>query len=111
MTETEIVHVDLADRSYDIVIGDGVLARAGALIRDIVGGDACIIILKPAGDAAKNHCGDAQPVGLVAARFLTAMVCLGEGVYRLSGVPRMHERPQKDLILSLRALGYRVDPS
>ena len=46
-----------------------------------------------------------------AARFLTAMVCLGDGVYRLSGVPRMHERPQKDLILSLRALGYRVDPS
>ena len=33
-----------------------------------------------------------------AARFLTAMVCLGDGVYRLSGVPRMHERPQKELI-------------
>ena len=44
MTETEIVHVDLADRSYDIVIGDGVLARAGALIRDIVGGDGVIIV-------------------------------------------------------------------
>ena len=25
-----------------------------------------------------------------AARFLAAMVCLGEGVYRLHGVPRMH---------------------
>lgn len=23
------------------------------------------------------------------------MVCLGNGVYRISGVPRMHERPQK----------------
>lgn len=46
-----------------------------------------------------------------AARFLTAMVCLGEVgfVYRLSGVPRMHERPQKELIRALRALGYRVD--
>ena len=44
MTETEIVHVDLADRSYDIVIGDGVLARAGALISDIVGGDGVIIV-------------------------------------------------------------------
>src|SRR6185369_16275764 len=32
-----------------------------------------------------------------AARFLTAMVCLGEGVYRLHGVPRMHERPQAAL--------------
>ena len=46
-----------------------------------------------------------------AARFLTAMVCLGsEGqVFRLSGVPRMHERPQKELIRALRALGYRVE--
>jgi 3-phosphoshikimate 1-carboxyvinyltransferase len=44
-----------------------------------------------------------------AARFLTAMVCLGGGVYRLSGVPRMHERPQKELIRALRALGYRID--
>merc|ERR1719502_409150 len=26
-----------------------------------------------------------------AARFLLAMVCLGSGCYRLSGVPRMHE--------------------
>mmetsp|Transcript_70801 Transcript_70801/g.122592 ORF Transcript_70801/g.122592 Transcript_70801/m.122592 type:complete len:483 (-) Transcript_70801:63-1511(-) len=44
-----------------------------------------------------------------AARFLSAMVCLGEGVYRLSGVPRMHERPQMELIRALRALGYRID--
>ena len=44
-----------------------------------------------------------------AARFLTAMVCLGNGVYRLSGVPRMHERPQRELIRALRVLGYRID--
>lgn len=44
-----------------------------------------------------------------AARFLTAMVCLGRGVCRLVGVPRMHERPQQELIRALRALGYRVD--
>jgi len=44
-----------------------------------------------------------------AARFLSAMVCLGSGVYRISGVPRMHERPQKELIEALRKLGYRVD--
>ena len=44
-----------------------------------------------------------------AARFLTAMVCLGSGVYRLSGVERMHERPQKELIRALRALGYRIE--
>ncbi len=44
-----------------------------------------------------------------AARFLTAMVCLGNGAYRLSGVPRMHERPQAALFKALRELGCRVD--
>jgi 3-phosphoshikimate 1-carboxyvinyltransferase len=44
-----------------------------------------------------------------AARFLAAMLCLGEGVYRLHGVPRMHERPQAALFQALRQLGYRID--
>ncbi|KAB2669890.1 MAG: hypothetical protein DVB31_05360 [Verrucomicrobia bacterium] len=44
-----------------------------------------------------------------AARFLATFVCLGHGVYRLEGVPRMHERPQAELFASLRELGYRVD--
>src|SRR6202451_3099323 len=44
-----------------------------------------------------------------AARFLSAFVCLGDGVYRLSGVPRMHERPQAALFQALRELGYRIE--
>jgi len=44
-----------------------------------------------------------------AARFLTAFVCLGNGIYRLHGVPRMHERPQAALFQALRELGYRVE--
>jgi len=60
-----------------------------------------------------------------AARFLAAFVCLGKGFYRLRGVSRMHERPQKGLFeairapstlleklfspFSLRTLGYSVD--
>jgi len=44
-----------------------------------------------------------------AARFLAAFVCLGKGVYRLHGSPRMHERPQAGLFRALRQLGYRVD--
>jgi 3-phosphoshikimate 1-carboxyvinyltransferase len=44
-----------------------------------------------------------------AARFLAAMVCLGHGVYRLDGTPRMRERPQAGLFNALRALGYRID--
>lgn len=57
----------------------------------------------------------AQPLELfvgnagTAARFLTALVCLGEGAYRLHGVPRMHERPQAALFAALRELGYRVE--
>jgi 3-phosphoshikimate 1-carboxyvinyltransferase len=44
-----------------------------------------------------------------AARFLTAFVCLGKGVYKLHGVPRMNERPKKALFQALRELGYRVE--
>jgi 3-phosphoshikimate 1-carboxyvinyltransferase len=44
-----------------------------------------------------------------AARFLAPLVCLGRGVYRLSGVARMHERPQAALFSALRQLGYRID--
>ncbi|HUR44582.1 MAG TPA: 3-phosphoshikimate 1-carboxyvinyltransferase [Candidatus Saccharimonadales bacterium] len=44
-----------------------------------------------------------------AARFLSAMVCLGEGVYRLTGIPRMHQRPQAALFRALRVLGYRIE--
>jgi 3-phosphoshikimate 1-carboxyvinyltransferase len=44
-----------------------------------------------------------------AASFLAAMVCLGNGVYRLHGVPRMHERPQAALFAALRELGYPVE--
>lgn len=50
-------------------------------------------------------------VGLAgtAARFLSAMLCLGDGMYRIHGVPRMHERPQGALFAALRQLGYTVE--
>jgi 3-phosphoshikimate 1-carboxyvinyltransferase len=41
-------------------------------------------------------------------RFLTALVCLGHGRYRLDGVARMRERPIEDLLSALRQLGARV---
>src|SRR5712671_3022790 len=53
--------------------------------------------------------GGKLPNAGTAARFLTAFVCLGNGVYRLSGVPRMHERPQAALFSALRELGYQVE--
>jgi 3-phosphoshikimate 1-carboxyvinyltransferase len=74
-----------------------------------------IITVHGCGGKIPNGGTEAAPLELfvanagTAARFLTAMVCLGSGVYRLSGVPRMHERPQKELIRALRDLGYRID--
>jgi 3-phosphoshikimate 1-carboxyvinyltransferase len=38
-------------------------------------------------------------------RFLTALVALGHGEYRLDGVTRMRERPLDDLLVALRQLG------
>ena len=44
-----------------------------------------------------------------ALRPLTAALALSNGEYRLSGVPRMHERPIADLVDALRDTGARVD--
>jgi 3-phosphoshikimate 1-carboxyvinyltransferase len=41
-------------------------------------------------------------------RFLTALVSLGRGRYRLDGVPRMRERPIGDLLATLGQLGVRA---
>ena len=38
-------------------------------------------------------------------RFLTALVSLGHGRYRLDGVPRMRQRPVSDLLAALNGLG------
>ena len=43
-----------------------------------------------------------------AARFLTALVCLGHGEYRLRGEERMNDRPMLRLFESLRELGVEV---
>jgi 3-phosphoshikimate 1-carboxyvinyltransferase len=44
-------------------------------------------------------------------RPLTAALAFSAGEYRLSGVPRMHERPIGDLVDALRGIGARVDYS
>lgn len=44
-----------------------------------------------------------------AARFLPPVLALGEGPYRVDGVPRMRERPVADLVDAMRGLGAAVD--
>jgi len=67
------------------------------------------------GGAVPPGATETQPLDLfvgnagTAARFLAPFLCLGSGVYRLHGVPRMHERPQAALFQALRELGYRIE--
>jgi len=42
-------------------------------------------------------------------RPLTAVLALSDGEYKLSGVPRMHERPIGDLVEALRELGADIE--
>ena len=42
-------------------------------------------------------------------RPLTAALAFSGGEYRVSGVPRMHERPIGDLVDALRRIGARID--
>lgn len=71
-----------------------------------------------AGDFTVTGCGGQIPskkaelfLGNAGTAFrpLTAALALSGGEYRLSGVPRMHERPIGDLIDALRQIGADVD--
>ena len=55
--------------------------------------------------AAKLFLGNAG----TAFRPLTAVLAILGGDYELSGVPRMHERPIRDLVDALRAIGAHID--
>lgn len=44
-----------------------------------------------------------------AVRPLCAALCLGRGVFTITGEPRMHQRPIRDLVDALRQLGGRID--
>jgi 3-phosphoshikimate 1-carboxyvinyltransferase len=57
--------------------------------------------------SADLHLGNAG----TAFRPLTAVLALSGGEYRLSGVPRMHERPIGDLVNALRSMGARIEYS
>ena len=57
----------------------------------------------PAGDANLFAANSGTTI-----RFLTAMVALGRGRFRLDGTPRMRERPIQDLLEALEQLGAKA---
>jgi 3-phosphoshikimate 1-carboxyvinyltransferase len=61
-------------------------------------------------DGKPNPCSESLYVGNAgtAARFLTAVLTLGQGQYQLSGNDRMQKRPIRDLIEALNTLGAEV---
>src|SRR6266568_4925012 len=78
-------------------------------------------IERPSGDSAVVHgVGGSFPVKSAELRLgnagtafrpLAAALALAGGEYRLSGAPRMHERPIGDLVDALRRLGARIEYS
>ena len=81
------------------------LQESGNRTLTVVGGGGAL----PHGGTAATPLDLAVGNAGTAARFLAALVCLGQGVYRLDGVPRMRDRPQASLFAALRQLGYRID--
>jgi len=102
--DTQVMVECLKRLGFDVSVDLDTSEPANRTIRVIgLGG-----IIPEGGTAAAPldlHVGNAG----TAARFLAAFVCLGRGAFRLSGVPRMHERPQAALLDALRQLGYRVE--
>ena len=101
------------------------LAEGETVIRDLLDADDTRVMLR-ALNALGVRCGPGKVIGAggafpvkkadlflgnagTAFRPLTAVLALCGGEYRLSGAPRMHERPIGDLVDALRAAGARIE--
>jgi len=88
---TERLTVELAGRSYDILIGSGLLGRAGTLLREAVGTRRLVIVTDE--NVARHHLATLQ-AGLDAASFRhsTIIVPPGEATKDLRRFPDFAER-------------------
>ncbi|HUL94038.1 MAG TPA: bifunctional 3-phosphoshikimate 1-carboxyvinyltransferase/cytidylate kinase [Burkholderiales bacterium] len=105
------------------------LARGDTVVRDLLDADDTRVMLhalahlgvnierRPGGTALVHGVGGKFPAASAelhlgnagtAFRPLVAALALAGGEYRLSGVPRMHERPIGDLVEALRRLGADI---
>ncbi len=93
-------------KSDDTDVMLAALAKLGVAITALGGNDYRIT-----GCAGRFSCREADLfLGNAGTAFrpLTAVLALGDGNYRLSGVPRMHERPIGDLVDALAQAGANI---
>ena len=107
---TERVTVDLAGRSYDIVIGTGLLRRAGALLHHAIGPRRLLIV---SDDHVAHHHLTALQIGLDAMEYRHEAVVIspGEASKEIRRFPDLAERlldHQPDRNTVLVALGGGV---
>jgi 3-phosphoshikimate 1-carboxyvinyltransferase len=93
--DTDVMIAGLADLGFRVQREDG-----GRLLR-VSRGPHCRPVPADHADLFVANSGTSM-------RFLTAMVSLGQGRYRLDGVTRMRERPIEDLLSALRQVGVRA---
>jgi 3-phosphoshikimate 1-carboxyvinyltransferase len=105
LAEGETTITNLLDSDDTRVMLDALEKLGVKLKRD---GDTCVVTgTRGALPAARADLflGNAG----TAVRPLTAALAVNGGDYRIHGVPRMHERPIRDLVDGLRQIGAKVD--
>jgi 3-phosphoshikimate 1-carboxyvinyltransferase len=105
--ETEVTRV-LDSEDTNVMLG--ALRALGVKVRGLPGPRRSVWIAGKSGplDAPSGAVHLSLANAGTAMRPLTAVLAAGRGVFTLSGVPRMHERPIGDLLDGLRQLGARV---
>jgi len=99
--DNQVSILEGALRSEDTEVMIDSLRRLGIAVETDWANHRIIVPCTPISKWNKNvefFCGNSGTT----IRFLTAMLCLGDGAYRLDGVPRMRERPIGDLVDALR---------
>ncbi|MEE9910315.1 MAG: 3-phosphoshikimate 1-carboxyvinyltransferase [Deltaproteobacteria bacterium] len=97
-----IRHALVAEDTGHLIAG---LKKLGAGIEPVDGGFSVTgtggVIANPGGEIFLGYNGTAL-------RFLTALVCLGRGPYRLTGEKRLLERPVGPLVSALQEMGVAI---
>ena len=92
MNDSETVRVDLGDRSYDIIIGDGVLLQAGNLLAERFGLSRPIVVTDE--QVAKFHLNTLQHAfGEAGMEFDTVVLPPGEQVIQTSHLVIVLQQP------------------